>query len=139
MLLQVLRITAGCVGFILHYLVPQLRSHLPWLCASHPILRTSPVINHSTLPHGRDLRVALNVPWFERVAALLATAEKCALLPLLALATLTADSLKIADKFGPVLGTFLVVICGLKCETFFSNLKNLLYTNYVKKASICLL
>uniref|UniRef100_A0A6M2DZ74 Pecanex-like protein n=1 Tax=Xenopsylla cheopis TaxID=163159 RepID=A0A6M2DZ74_XENCH len=111
---RVLRITAGCVGFVLHYLVPQLRSHLPWLCASHPILRAPPIINHSTLPHGRDSRAVMNIPWFERVAALLATAERCALLPLVALATLTADSIKVADKFGPVMGTFLVVICGLK-------------------------
>ncbi|KAG9436170.1 pecanex-like protein 1 [Apis mellifera carnica] len=31
---------ASCLGFLLHYIVPQLRKQLPWLCLSRPVLRS---------------------------------------------------------------------------------------------------
>lgn len=36
----VLYILAGVVGFITHYLLPQLRKQLPWFCLAHPVLRS---------------------------------------------------------------------------------------------------
>lgn len=41
--------------------------------------------------------------------------EKNIIYPLLFLSALTEDSPEIVQKFGFVLGSFLVVICGLKC------------------------
>jgi hypothetical protein len=31
---------AGVLGLIAHYLIPQLRKALPWLCCAHPVLRS---------------------------------------------------------------------------------------------------
>ena len=36
---DVLWILACLLGFILHYIVPQLRKQLPWLCFSRPLMR----------------------------------------------------------------------------------------------------
>lgn len=36
----VLYALAGTVGFVTHYLIPQLRKHHPWLWISHPVLKT---------------------------------------------------------------------------------------------------
>ena len=36
----VLWIVAAVVGFFLHYVLPQLRKQLPWLCFSHPVLKS---------------------------------------------------------------------------------------------------
>lgn len=36
----VLYILAGVIGFITHYLLPQLRKQLPWFCLAHPVLRS---------------------------------------------------------------------------------------------------
>lgn len=35
----VLFVLAGAVGFVTHYLLPQLRKHHPWMWISHPILK----------------------------------------------------------------------------------------------------
>lgn len=31
---------AGAVGFVTHYLLPQLRKHHPWMWLAHPVLRS---------------------------------------------------------------------------------------------------
>ncbi|KAL7853615.1 hypothetical protein AOLI_G00204590 [Acnodon oligacanthus] len=36
----VLYILAGVVGFLTHYLLPQLRKQLPWFFLAHPVLRS---------------------------------------------------------------------------------------------------
>ena len=36
----VLWVVAVIVGFFLHYVLPQLRKQLPWLCFSHPVLKS---------------------------------------------------------------------------------------------------
>lgn len=38
MLFDVLAYMAGCLGLLLHYVIPQLRKEMPWLCCSHPVL-----------------------------------------------------------------------------------------------------
>lgn len=35
----VLYALAGLVGFVTHYLLPQLRKQLPWFCLSQPVLK----------------------------------------------------------------------------------------------------
>lgn len=37
--MQVLWIIAGILGWVLHYLTPQLRKQQPWLCLAGPVLR----------------------------------------------------------------------------------------------------
>lgn len=36
----VLYALAATVGFVTHYLIPQLRKHHPWLWISHPVLKS---------------------------------------------------------------------------------------------------
>lgn len=36
----ILYMVAGGVGFLTHYLLPQLRKQLPWFCLAHPVLRS---------------------------------------------------------------------------------------------------
>jgi len=51
----------GVLGFILHYVFPQLRKQLPWLCLSRPVFRSH--------EHGQfEVRDAAKVMWFEKVS-----------------------------------------------------------------------
>lgn len=47
----VLYALAGTVGFVTHYLIPQLRKHHPWLWISHPVLKTKEY--HQFEPRGQ--------------------------------------------------------------------------------------
>lgn len=47
----VLYALATTVGFVTHYLIPQLRKHHPWLWISHPVLKTKEY--HQFEPRGR--------------------------------------------------------------------------------------
>ncbi|OWK07877.1 hypothetical protein Celaphus_00008138 [Cervus elaphus hippelaphus] len=46
---------AGAVGFVTHYLLPQLRKHHPWMWISHPILKNREYQQREV----RDLNVML--------------------------------------------------------------------------------
>lgn len=59
-LVPILCSIAIVLGFVLHYIVPQLRKQLPWLCIARPVLRA----------HEHDqyhIRGPAKVMWFERV------------------------------------------------------------------------
>lgn len=51
----VLYALAGTVGFVTHYLIPQLRKHHPWLWISHPVLKTKEY--HQFEPRGKCLYI----------------------------------------------------------------------------------
>ncbi|XP_018322376.1 pecanex-like protein 1 isoform X2 [Agrilus planipennis] len=99
---------AGAVGFILHYIVPQLRKQLPWLCIARPILRSHEYEQY-------QVRGPAKVMWFERVYVYLCFFERNILYPLVFLAALTEDSPVIVEKFGYLLGSLFVVVCGMRC------------------------
>jgi len=40
LLFDVLVYMSGGVGFLVHYVIPHLRKEMPWLCCSHPLLRS---------------------------------------------------------------------------------------------------
>lgn len=48
----VLYALAATVGFVTHYLIPQLRKHHPWLWISHPLLKTKEY--HQFEPRGQS-------------------------------------------------------------------------------------
>ncbi|XP_076252556.1 pecanex isoform X2 [Rhynchophorus ferrugineus] len=98
---------AACVGFVLHYVIPQLRKQLPWMCIARPIFRPREYSQYQA-------RGPATVMWFEKIYVYLCLFEKNVLYPLLVLSGLTADSPKIAEQFGTVLGSFIAVICGVK-------------------------
>lgn len=103
----VLHIIAIIIGAILHYIVPQLRKHLPCLCVAAPILRSH--------EHGMfEVNRVSKIMWFEQVFVYLSFIERNILYPLIIVSAITADSTKITDKFGYGFGSALIVIASLK-------------------------
>lgn len=52
---------AASLGFLLHYIIPQMRKQLPWLCVARPILKS--------LEHDQyQVRGPAKIMWFERVS-----------------------------------------------------------------------
>ncbi|KAL5275801.1 pcx family protein [Megaselia abdita] len=105
---NVLYILAAILGFILHYAIPQSRKHMPWLCFSQPVLKQKEF----------GLFEATNsakIMWFERFVVYFSFIEKNIIYPLVFISALTADSLKITEKFGLDLGTAIITVCALKC------------------------
>lgn len=101
----VLYIAAVLIGFLLHYVTPQLRKHLPWLCIAKPVLRQD--------EFGKfEPKEAAKIMWFESTYVGLCFLERNVLYPLIFLSALTAYSRSIYDECGAVL----IVICSLKCE-----------------------
>lgn len=118
---------AGTLGFVLHYIIPQLRKQLPWLCIARPVLRSHEYGQY-------QVRGPAKVMWFERVCVInqtknfytnnksslqiyvyLCFLERNMVYPLLFLAALTEDSPKIVQKFGALGGALIVVVCGMRC------------------------
>lgn len=53
---------AAILGFFLHYIIPQLRKQLPWLCIARPLLRCHEHEQYQT-------RGPAKIMWFERVSS----------------------------------------------------------------------
>lgn len=98
---------ASCLGFFLHYIVPQLRKQLPWLCLARPVLRSH---EHAQF----EVREPVKIMWFEKVYVCLCFLERNILYPIVFLGALTECSSKIVEKFGESIGALVIVICGLK-------------------------
>ncbi|XP_076671234.1 pecanex [Andrena cerasifolii] len=98
---------ASCLGFLLHYIVPQLRKQLPWLCLSRPVLRSH---EHAQF----EVREPVRIMWFEKAYVCLCFLERNVLYPVMFLGALTECSSKIVNKFGESMGALIIVICGLK-------------------------
>ncbi|XP_039432093.1 protein pecanex [Culex pipiens pallens] len=104
----VLRTGACVLGFLIHYIVPQLRKHLPWLCIAKPLLKAKEFGQF-------EVQNLSKIMWFERMYVGLCFFERNILYPLIFLSALTADSGEIVAKYGLSVGTMLVVVSGLKC------------------------
>ncbi|XP_046982219.1 pecanex-like protein 1 [Schistocerca americana] len=100
---------AACaLGLLLHYVVPQLRKQLPWLCVARPILRAH--------EHGQfEVRQPAKLMWFEKTYVYLCFLERNVLYPVLVVSALTADAPRLADNAGAGWGALLAAVCGLKC------------------------
>lgn len=98
---------ASCLGFLLHYIVPQLRKQLPWLCLARPVLRSH---EHAQF----EVREPVRIMWFEKVYVCLCFLERNVLYPIVFLGALTECSSKIVGKFGESVGALIIVMCGLK-------------------------
>lgn len=103
----------GSLGFLLHYIIPQLRKHMPWLCFAQPILRQQ--------EYGRfEVYDPPKVMWFEKFYIYMSLLERNILFPLLVISAVTADSITIANKYGNGWGAFIITVCALKCKYFFN-------------------
>ncbi|MPC31806.1 Pecanex-like protein 1 [Portunus trituberculatus] len=101
-------IFASLLGFLTHYVVPQLRKQLPWLCVAHPVCRSH---EYSQF----EVYDAAKIMWFERLYVWLCILEKNVVYPLLFLCALTKDAPILVRKFGVNVGTLITVVCGVKC------------------------
>ncbi|XP_014673799.1 PREDICTED: pecanex-like protein 1 [Priapulus caudatus] len=104
---HVLHIMVGVLSLLVHYVVPQLRAQLPWLCCSHPLLKSS---EYNLF----EVREAAKVMWFEKLYVWLQFAEKFILLPVVFLSALTISAEDIVDKFNVVGGSAVIVVCSMK-------------------------
>ncbi|GFS47731.1 pecanex-like protein 1 [Trichonephila clavipes] len=89
----VIQIVVTIWGFLLHYIIPQMKKQLPWLCCSHPLLKAHEYGQFEALE-------AAKIMWFEKVQVWLWFIEKNALYPLLFLSALTTDSSIVIRTFG---------------------------------------
>uniref|UniRef100_A0A0K8V950 Pecanex-like protein n=1 Tax=Bactrocera latifrons TaxID=174628 RepID=A0A0K8V950_BACLA len=97
----------GGLGLLLHYIIPQMRKHMPWLCFARPLLRQK--------EYGQfEVAHAPKVMWFEKVYIYLCMLERNVMFPLLVISSVTADAQIIANKFGIAWGTLIVAVCALK-------------------------
>ncbi|XP_036338803.1 protein pecanex [Rhagoletis pomonella] len=97
----------GGLGLLLHYIIPQMRKHMPWLCFARPILRQK--------EYGQfEVSHAPKVMWFEKVYIYLCMLERNVMFPLLAISAVTADAQIVVNKFGIAWGTLVVAVCALK-------------------------
>ncbi|KAH0622493.1 hypothetical protein JD844_024851 [Phrynosoma platyrhinos] len=105
----VLFASAWTVGFVTHYILPQLRKHHPWMWISHPILKNKEY-------RQRELRGAAHLMWFERLYIWLQCFEKYILYPAIILNALTNDAFSISKskRLTPHCDIFLITIAGMK-------------------------
>ncbi|XP_063162844.1 pecanex-like protein 2 [Candoia aspera] len=105
----VLFIFAWTVGFITHYILPQLRKHHPWMWISHPILKNKEY-------RQREVRAAAHLMWFERLYVWLQCFEKYILYPAVILNSLTNDAFLISKnrRITSHCDIFLITIAGMK-------------------------
>uniref|UniRef100_A0A8B9QIA8 Pecanex-like protein n=1 Tax=Apteryx owenii TaxID=8824 RepID=A0A8B9QIA8_APTOW len=100
---------AWTVGFVTHYILPQLRKHHPWLWISHPILKGKEY-------RQREVRDAAHLMWFERLYVWLQCFEKYILYPAIILNALTIDAFSISKykKLGTHCDIILITVAGMK-------------------------
>ncbi|XP_003963837.2 pecanex-like protein 1 isoform X1 [Takifugu rubripes] len=105
----VLYALATTVGFVTHYLIPQLRKHHPWLWISHPVLKTKEY-------HQFEPREDAVLMWFERLHVGLLCFEKYVVYPAIVLSALTNDGFALSHrkKLGIYCDVLLTTVAGLK-------------------------
>ncbi|XP_036402672.1 pecanex-like protein 2 isoform X2 [Megalops cyprinoides] len=105
----VLYALAGTVGFVTHYLIPQLRKHHPWLWISHPVLKSR---EYSQFEPRDDAHLM----WYERLYVCLLSFEKYVVYPAIVLSALTNDgfSLSHRKKLGIHCDVLLMTVAGMK-------------------------
>ncbi|KAG7228569.1 hypothetical protein INR49_007743 [Caranx melampygus] len=125
----VLYALAGTVGFVTHYLIPQLRKHHPWLWISHPFSRqrsttslNPEVYCHCTTSSFTKIQIPTShrkdavLMWFERLYVGLLCFEKYVVYPAIVLSALTNDGFALSHrkKLGIHCDVLLTTVAGLK-------------------------
>ncbi|KAG9481416.1 hypothetical protein GDO78_010574 [Eleutherodactylus coqui] len=105
----VLYAVVGSVGFLTHYVLPQVRKQLPWHCFSHPLLKTKEYYQF-------EVRNAAHMMWFEKAHVWLLFVEKNVIYPLIVLNELSNGAKDIGSpkKLGAEIGALLITIAGMK-------------------------
>ncbi|KAJ8719375.1 hypothetical protein PYW08_011550 [Mythimna loreyi] len=104
----VLWIIAGILGWVLHYITPQLRKQQPWLCLAGPVLKQH---EHAQFEVTEPARLMC----FEKMFVYLCFLERNVLYPGVVVAATTQDAPAIAAKYGDAVGALIICVCALKC------------------------
>ncbi|XP_053608711.1 pecanex-like protein 1 isoform X2 [Plodia interpunctella] len=105
---MVLWIIAGILGWVLHYLIPQLRKQQPWLCLAGPVLRQ---LEHAQF----EVTEPAKLMCFEKIFVYLCFLERNVLYPAVVIAATTQDAPAIAGKYGDAVGALLICVSATKC------------------------
>ncbi|XP_072136460.1 LOW QUALITY PROTEIN: pecanex-like protein 2 [Mobula birostris] len=105
----VLYTLAGTVGFLTHYLLPRLRTQVPWFCFAHPLLKAKEYNQF-------EVQDAAQLMWFERVYVWLLCLEKYAIYPAVVLNALTNDAFSLSShkKLGIHCDVLMMTVAGMK-------------------------
>uniref|UniRef100_A0A674CV98 Pecanex-like protein n=1 Tax=Salmo trutta TaxID=8032 RepID=A0A674CV98_SALTR len=101
----VLYALAGTVGFVTHYLIPQLRKHHPWFWISHPVLKSNEFSQY-------EPRDNAQLMWFERLYVGLLCFEKYVVYPAIILSALTNDGFLLSHRKN--CDVLLMTVAGMK-------------------------
>ncbi|XP_043543375.1 pecanex-like protein 2 [Chiloscyllium plagiosum] len=82
---------AATVGFLAHYLLPRLRTQVPWFCFAHPLLKTKEYRQF-------EVRDAAQLMWFEQLYVWLLCLEKYIIYPAVVLNALTNDAFSLSSQ-----------------------------------------
>ncbi|XP_053374613.1 pecanex-like protein 1 isoform X2 [Mercenaria mercenaria] len=112
---DILYFTVAGFGFLIHYLIPQLRKEMPWLCCSHPLLKSQErSMFEATGP--------AKIMWFEKLYIWMRFVERNGMYPVIVLCALTRSVPDVVCKFGNYFGPLVLTVCSLKLLRFaFSN------------------
>lgn len=104
---KIFGILAICWGLIFHFVIPQLRRDVPFMCVAKPILRSKEYNLFEVKTHAK-------VMWFEKLHYFAIDFEKYFIYPIFWLNIISHDTNPIRDLYGPHIGPLLLIIWGLK-------------------------
>ncbi|KAK7103857.1 pecanex-like protein 1 isoform X2 [Littorina saxatilis] len=108
---DVLYLLTASLGFIIHYIIPQLRKETPWLCFAHPILKSREWDYF-------EVKEPARVMVFEKLFLALRFIERNVLYPVVFMCAVTTSAPHIVCKFKNFVGPLVVVVCGMKMLRF---------------------
>ncbi|XP_055880236.1 pecanex-like protein 1 isoform X3 [Biomphalaria glabrata] len=106
-----LYLLAASVGFLVHYIIPQTRKEMPWLCCSHPLLRSKEWMYY-------EVKEPPKVIWIEQLYLGLRFFERNIIYTVVCLCATTTSAPIIICKFGNYAGPVIILICSLKMLRF---------------------
>ncbi|CAL1527117.1 unnamed protein product [Lymnaea stagnalis] len=108
---DVLYLMAASVGFLVHYIIPQTRKEMPWLCCSHPLLRSKEWMYF-------EVKETPKVIWIEQLYLGLRFFERNIMYTVVCLCATTTSAPRIVYKFGNLAGPLIILVCSLKMLRF---------------------
>lgn len=94
-------------GLIFHFVIPQLRRDVPFMCVAKPVLRPKEYNLFEVKTHAK-------VMWYEKLYYYAIDFEKYFIYPIFWLNVVSHDSNAIKDNYGTHVGPLLLIIMGLK-------------------------
>jgi len=103
----VLYLLCVVVGFVQHYVIPQLRNNYPWLLCNKPIFMS----HEHTMFEVKEKAVVM---WFEKFQVFLSFIERNLILPLVVISQITMDASHVTRLYGNLFGSMFLVMISMK-------------------------